>query len=137
MTGEDVFGRPLPAEIVAPRGAPRRAVIGLIAGQEIEKQARLVERPPAAVLPLEDFAEALLRAAAAEEMRLIGSPLIGVTRRDGDAINPHLGHRVEEARDPLRLGGVEQGRVDVDAKPALFGEADRLDRTVVDAGLTA
>src|SRR5579885_467665 len=39
----------LPAEHVARRIAPRRAVIGFVAGQEIEVQARLVEAPAAAV----------------------------------------------------------------------------------------
>src|SRR6185437_6809725 len=92
---EQVAGT-LPAEIIARRIAPRRAAIALIAGEEIEEQARLIERPALAVLALEDFAEQLLRTAAAEEVGLIRRPLISVAWRDGDAIDSHLRHRVEE-----------------------------------------
>ena len=41
---EQVAG-PLPAEDGARRVAPRRAVIGLVAGEEVEEQAGLAERP--------------------------------------------------------------------------------------------
>src|SRR5215472_3680191 len=123
----------LPAEIVAGRIAPRRAAIGLIAGQEIEKKARLIERPALAVLPPENVAEQFLGAAAAEEMRLIGGTLIGVSRRDGDPVDAHLGHCIEEPRDPLRHGGVEQRRIDVDAKAPRLRKPDRLYCSVIDA----
>src|SRR5258708_36541843 len=46
---------PLPAENVARRIAPRRAAIGLIAGQEIEEQARLTERPRASTAPAPEY----------------------------------------------------------------------------------
>jgi hypothetical protein len=62
----------LPAEHGAGRIAPRRAVIGLVAGQEVEEQAGLAERPSlAAVAALEDVAEQLLGGLAIEEVLLI------------------------------------------------------------------
>ena len=68
-------------------------------------------------------------------MRLVGRPLVGIAGRDGDAVDAHLGHRVEEPRHPLGLGGVEQRGVDVDPEALRLGEPDRLDRAVVDAVL--
>src|SRR6185436_15726090 len=57
----------LPAEHGAGRIAPRRAVVGLVAGQEVEEQAGLAERPfLAAVAALEDVAEQLLGGLAVE-----------------------------------------------------------------------
>ena len=54
----------LPAEDVARRIAPRRALVFLVAGEKIEEQARLAERPRrAAAAALEDVAEQLLGAA--------------------------------------------------------------------------
>src|SRR5205823_12405904 len=78
ITFAEQIAGPLPAEIIARRIAPGRAVVGLVAGQEIEKKARLVERPGFAVLPLEDLAEQFLRAAATQKMRLVGGTLIGI-----------------------------------------------------------
>src|SRR5579864_1167504 len=68
--------RALPAEICPRRVAPGRAVIILVAGEKIEEQPRLRERPFRAVLRAEDAAEQLLGLAAVEEMRLIGRALI-------------------------------------------------------------
>src|SRR5438067_1558155 len=133
ITFAEQIARALPAEIVAGRIAPRRATVGLITGQEIEKQARLIEGPALAVLPSENVAEQFLRTTAAEEMRLIGGTLIGISRRDGDPVDAHLGYRVEEARDPLRLGGVEQRHVNVDAKAACLRKPDCLYSSVIDA----
>ncbi len=84
---------------------------------------------------LEDLAKQLLGPPAVEKMRLVGRALIGVARRHRDPVDAHLGHRVEEPRDPLGFGIVEQGRIDVDPKPARLDEPDRFDRAVVDAGL--
>ena len=64
---------------------------------------------------------------------LIRRPLVGVAGRDGDPVDAHLGHRVEEPRHPLGLGGVEQRGVDVDPEAARLGEPDGLDRAVVNA----
>src|SRR5215470_8787224 len=45
------IARPLPAKIIARRIAPRGAVIGLVAGEKIEEQTGLVERPGAPAAP--------------------------------------------------------------------------------------
>src|SRR6476619_128289 len=51
----------LPAEHGTGRVTPRRTVIRLVTGEEVEEHARLAERPlPAAVATLEDIAEQLL-----------------------------------------------------------------------------
>ena len=68
--------RPLPAEHGARRVAPRRAVIGLIAGEEIEEEARLEERPfAAATAPISEIAEQLLGFRAIQKVLLVGRPL--------------------------------------------------------------
>jgi hypothetical protein len=55
-------------------------VIGLVAGQEIKKQGRVHEIPLLSLAHAENLAEQLLGLAAAEEVLLIGSALIGITR---------------------------------------------------------
>src|SRR6185312_11699953 len=126
----------LPAEIVARRIAPRRAVIVLVAGEEIEKERRLAERPFMATAAAEDVAEELLGLAPVEEMRLIGGALIGIARRHGNAVDAARHHIVEEGGDSLGLGTVEKRAVDVDAEAARLRQADRLDRALEDALLT-
>src|SRR5690348_7447624 len=129
------IARPLPAEDVARRIAPRRAVIGLVAGEEVEEQARLAERPFGAVLGAEDAAEQFLGLAPIEKVRLVGRALVGIARRHRDAVEPGFHHRVEEARDAFRLGAVEQRAIDVDAEAARLGELDRRRGLLVDAVL--
>src|SRR6266487_4008278 len=66
-----------------------------------------------------------------EKMLLVRRSLVGVTGRNGDGVDPEVASLVEERR---RLFGnyiVEQGAVDVDAKAALFGGADRGDRSCI------
>src|SRR5579862_9053360 len=72
---------PLPPEDI-PRGiAPGRAVVCLIAREEIEKQGRLVERPRLrATTAGKNSAEQISRSLAAQEMFLIGSALIRIAR---------------------------------------------------------
>ena len=78
-------------------------MIGLVAGEEVEEQARLVERPfLAAVAAPEDVAEQLLGRRAVEEMLLVGRALIGIARRNGDAVDAERGDLVEEGGDALR-----------------------------------
>src|SRR6185437_9014233 len=113
---EEIAG-PLPAEIIARGVAPRRAMVALIAGEEVEEQRGLAERPfLRAVAALEDAAEKLLGLAPIEEMRLIGGALIGIARRHGDAIDAARHDIVEEPRHALGIGAVEEGAIDVDAK---------------------
>src|SRR5262249_8611908 len=79
----------LPAEHRARRVAPRRAMIGLVAGEEVQEHHRLAERPPAPALAArQDAAEQLLGPGAIEEVLLVGRPLVGVARRYGDAVEP-------------------------------------------------
>ena len=110
-------------------------MIGLVAGQEIEKQARLIECPAAPRIALEDFAEQFLGAAPIEEMLLIRRPFIGIARRHRYAVDPDLHDVVEEAGDALRVGSIEQGRVDVDPKSARLCQLDRRDGTVINPAL--
>ena len=112
--------RPLPAEHVAGRIAPRRALILLIAGEEIEEQGRLVELPVAcASAAPEDLAEQLLGVAAVEKMLLVGRPLIGIARaRSMMPSTPSSVGEVEEGGDVLGRIAVEQRGVDIDPEPA-------------------
>ncbi len=132
---EQIAG-PLPAEDGARRVAPGGAVIGLVPGQEVEEQARLVERPLAcAVAPAEHRAEQLLRRRAVEEMLLVRGALIGVAGRNGDPVHAEFRDRIEEGGDALRVRVIEEGAVDGDAEAFRLGGLERLDRAVVDAGL--
>src|SRR5262245_7228431 len=79
----------LPAENCASRIAPRRAMVALIAGEKIEEQARLAERPFIfACSALEYVAEQLLGLAAIEKVLLVGRTLVCIARRHRDAIDP-------------------------------------------------
>src|SRR5690242_17231836 len=67
---EQIAG-PLPSEDRASRIAPRRAVIGLIAGEEIEEHRGLAERPALAALAArENPPEQILGLLAVEEVFL-------------------------------------------------------------------
>src|SRR3954471_21074306 len=61
----------LPAEDVARRHSPRRAVIGLIAGEEIEEQAGMDQSPLLAFAAAEDIAKQFFGFAAAEKVLLV------------------------------------------------------------------
>src|SRR5512144_2855277 len=112
----------LPAEDGARRITPRRAVVALVAGEKVEEQAGLAERPLSLARPaLEYAAEQLFGLAAIETVLLIGCTLIGVTRRYCNAIDAQLRDRVKECGDAVGLRGVKQSAIDVDAKAALLG----------------
>ena len=49
-------------------------------------------------------------------MLLVGRALVGVARRNGDAVDAERGHRIEEGGDARRIRVVEEGAVDRDAK---------------------
>ena len=103
----------LPAEDVARRHAPGRAVIFAVAGEEVEEQGRMHQLPLLALAEREDAAEQLLGLATVEEVVLVGRPLIGIAGRDRDADAEFLGV-VEERRDVLGGMPVEDRRIDVD-----------------------
>src|SRR6185312_6003838 len=95
--------------------APGRAVIALIAGEEVEEHARLAERPVlAAIAAGEDVAEQLLGFIAIEEVLLVRRALIGIAGRNRDAVDADGSGLVEESGDLVRLGVIEQRAVDVD-----------------------
>src|SRR5690348_4441058 len=82
VTLAEQIARALPAEHVARRIAPWRAVVLLVAREEVEEQARLAERPRAAATPApEHVAKQLLGARAREEMLLVGRTLVRIARR--------------------------------------------------------
>src|SRR5271169_1283877 len=64
------IARALPAKEIACRIAPGGAAVGLVAGEKIEEQARLVERPATAAAR-EDAAEQFLGASPIQKMLLI------------------------------------------------------------------
>src|SRR5215472_14999466 len=129
--------RSLPAKDVARRIAPRRATIVAVAGEEVEKQPRLTERPraPVASAP-EDVAKEPLRPGARQEVLLIRRTLVRVARRYGDAVDAELVNPIEKARDALGIGIVEQRAIDVDAKAARLRGTDGGDSPIVNAVFT-
>src|SRR5262249_15775901 len=116
----------LPAEDVAGRHAPRRAVILLIAGQEVEEKARVHELPAFALAEREDLAKQLLGRAPVEEMLLIGRALIGIAGRDRDT-DAELLSEVEEAGAVLGRMSVEDRAIDVDRETLGLGRLDGID----------
>src|SRR5260370_30696590 len=117
--------RLLPAENVA-RGHSRRcAMVGVVAGEEIQEQGRMDEVPALALAVGEDLEEQLLGLAAIEEVILVGRPFIGIAGRDRHAY-PELLRQVEEGGDVLGGMPVEDRGIDVDPKaPGLCGLANR------------
>src|SRR5690348_13129175 len=123
----------LPTEHVPARHAPRGALVALVAAHEIEEQARLRQRPFAALfLPApEDLAHQFLGLAPAHEDILARGVLVCEAGRERDAVDPEIvGREVEEFGDLIGLRGGEQGGVDVDPEAAVLGLTDRGDRDV-------
>src|SRR5689334_18298436 len=128
--------RPLPTEDRACGIAPRGALVSLVAGEEVEEEARLAERPRPPALPaLEHVAEKLLRRGAVEEVLLVRRTLVGVTRRNGDAVDAERFDLVEERRDLGGIGALEERAVDVHPETTRFRRANRSDGALVDARL--
>src|SRR6185312_2997198 len=129
--GEKVTG-PLPTGEVVGRIAPGRALVGLVARQEIEEERGLVERPartPLAATP-ENLAEELFARAASEEDVLSRRVLIAVAGGDRDPLDAERLCHVEEVGDLLRLLVLKQGAVDGAAEALGTRELDRRDRLV-------
>ena len=126
----------LPAEYRPGRVAPRRAVIGLIAGEKIEEQTRLEQRPawfsPSAS---EHVPEQLLGPRAIEEMLLVRRALIGIAGRQRDAIDTERHDAVEELGHPRRLGIAEQRAVDIHPEAFHLGRLYGDDGAVIDSRL--
>ncbi len=119
----------LPAEDVARRHAPRRALVFLVAGEEVQEEAGMHEVPLLALAERKDVAEQLLGLGAVEEVLLVGRTLIGITGRHRDA-DAELGGEVEELGDLLGRVAVEDGGVDVDGEAAGLGRLDRGDGAI-------
>src|SRR6185437_16657683 len=132
---EQVAGT-LPAENVPRRVPPGCAPVVPVSGEEIEKQARLAERPRArAATAAENVAEELLGAGSRKKMRLVGRSLVRVSRRYGDAIDAERTHAVEKFRDAVGLGIVEQRAVDIDPESAFLRRSNRRRGAFMDAVL--
>src|SRR5262249_7420369 len=96
----------LPPENIAGGHAPWRAVIGLVACEEIEEQVRVDEIPLFSLAHAEDLTEKLLGLFAAEEMLLVRRALISIAGRDRHADAEFFGV-VEEGRDAFGRMTVE------------------------------
>src|SRR5579883_493398 len=108
-------------------------MIGLIAGEKIQEQRGLVEGPFLAAALGENVAKQLLGARAVEEMLLVRRALISVAWRDGDALDAEPFRLVEKGGDAGRVGAVEQGAVNVDAKTLRLGGLQSGNGALVDA----
>src|SRR3984893_5925974 len=124
----------LPTKDVPGRVAPRSAAVFLVAGQEVEEKTRLAERPCARTsATAENVAKKLLGASAGEKVCLIRRPFIRISRRYRDAIDAERAGLVEKPRDAVRVGIVEQGAVDINAKAACLRGSNCGYGTLVDA----
>src|SRR5262249_49333087 len=135
LVGQQVTGT-LPAEHVERRIAPRRALVGLVAREEVQEQGRVVEGPAGATglvalaATLEDLAEQPLARAAAEEHVLPRSMVIAVAGRDGDALDTERHGLIEEGRDVVRILATEERAVDGDAEAFTARQLDSRHRLV-------
>src|SRR5262249_61449293 len=116
LGGEQITG-PLPAEHVVRRITPGRALISLVARQEVEEQRGMVEAPahPRATFrgafappALEDLAEQPLARTAAQEHVLARRVVIAVARRDCDPFDTERHCLVEERRYLIRVFPAEE-----------------------------
>src|SRR5208283_4364113 len=117
------IARLLPAENVARRHTPRRAVEFLVAGKEVEEHGGMRQVPFFAFAEGKDCAEQLLGLAPIEEVLLIRRSLIGVAGRDRDA-DTELFSEIEKCRDILGRMAVEDRTIDVDGEAFGLGSLD-------------
>ena len=127
--------RLLPAEDIARRHAPRRAVEFLVAGEEVEEQGGVRQVPLLTLAEREDLAEQVFGVAPGKEMLLIRRALIGIAGRDRHADAKLLGE-IEEFGDVLGRMAVEDRAVDVDGEALGLGGLDRGD-SLVEAAIHA
>src|SRR5262249_15999414 len=80
----------------------------------------------------EDFPKQLLGAAPIQEMLLVRRSLIGISRRHGNAVDADLRRVLNKTGNPLPVGGVEQGSVDIDPKAAILCQLDRGNSPIID-----
>src|SRR5690606_23528604 len=118
---DEQIARLLPAEDVVRRVRPWRALVALISGEKVEKQARLIEMPLARPRPsaLEDLAEELLRLPPAEEDVLPRRVVVAVARRNHHALDSETHRVIEEIGDVVRILAGVQRAVRGDAKTSL------------------
>ena len=130
----------MPAEDVAGGVAPGGALIVLIAGQKIEKQARLVEHPALFTFTLtpqpEDVAEQLFGGLALQKNILLRRMFIGESRRHIDAFHPQPHDEIKKFRRFLCRFALKKGAVHGDAKAFADHQLDHVHSLIEDAGLT-
>ena len=106
-----------------------QAIIAL-AHQELQEQRRHVEFPFLLAIR-QDRAEQPPRARASQEVLLVGSLVVGISRREHHALDAEIHHLVEEGAHALGIGAVEQSGVGGDAETAaqrFFNSFDALCR---------
>src|SRR5262249_31998212 len=118
-------------------GANRKGSTGgNMASEEMDEQGG-IKKPPCPIFwrTAEDVAKQLLGLGAVEKVLLVRSTLVGVSGRDGDAIDAQSLHVVEECGNAFRLGIVEERTIDVDPEAFCLRLADRCDSLCIDARL--
>src|SRR6202789_4420221 len=138
LVREQITG-PLPTEHVIGWIAPRRALIGLVAGEKIQEQRGMIERPGdagRAAAQIENIPEQQLAGIARQEHVLFRRMMIAVPGRHRDSLDAELRCRVEEFRHVLRVLAVEQGAIDGYAKALGLGQFNGRNRLVVNPFLT-
>ena len=81
----------------------------------------------------EDFGEEFAGFGAAEEMRLIGGFVVGITRRNHHPFDAEVHHFIEEGADAVGVGAIEERGVGGDAEAAFDGFLNAVGGDVVGA----
>lgn len=121
----------LPAEDIISRIAPRRTLVLTFAHQKIQEQRGLIKTPARFGIG-ENARKELLRATPFQEILLVGSLLITVSRRNHHAFDAELHHLIEKRAHASRIGIIEQGRVGRHAEAPLESRLNRFHGYVID-----
>src|ERR1700733_1169109 len=132
LVSEQITGS-LPTEHVVGGIAPRRALIGLIAGKEIQEQTGMIEGPGASAPAPEDLTEQPLTGGAAEKHILLWRVLIAVSRGNRDAFDAKLHRLIKEISYAVGVFAHKQRAVDRYAKAFAARKPDCRDRLVIDS----
>ena len=122
----------LPSENVVGRHAPRRAFVGALAHQILEKERRLVEAPRLLAIR-KHGAKHASNPRPSHEVLLVGSLVVRISGRHHHALDADFHHLVEELAHAVGVGSIEQSGVGGHAETSVNRRADAVEREIVSA----
>src|SRR5262245_42541643 len=105
---------PLPAEHIPCRVAPWRAAVTLVAGKEIQEQARVIEPPATLFAQSKNISEKLFARGSLNENVLLGRMLVTKTGRNGHALHADGHDLIEKGSNLFRGLALKQSAVNSD-----------------------